>query len=295
MSHAKVIKLTFRLREVLPPGNPMSASLIRLMAATNDVRQLMTLLLGEEDKGIGLAPEQLIQNGEIGYLLRILCAHLFEAGTAFRNLESKCQHEIDGLLAHEPEAQKALAHLRMVYYDRSDGGLARVLEKVRNRLAFHYKHVPFEEALKRYEDEATLVLAEYAGMSRYAIADTFLTGLMMEEVGGTIEGFAGFHQLVLKLADALVTAVDYMLLRLLQERPSAILEQTEGLVEIPPGVRKTKERIERGRGQPIQPPGEGAGRRGTFLAIGRSLNLTGPPDWSSRLEDYLYGAAGNAG
>jgi predicted DNA-binding antitoxin AbrB/MazE fold protein len=28
----------------------------------------------------------------------------------------------------------------------------------------------------------------------------------------------------------------------------------------------------------------------SFLRVARSLNLEGPPDWSSRLDDYLYGA-----
>ena len=37
------------------------------------------------------------------------------------------------------------------------------------------------------------------------------------------------------------------------------------------------------------------GVRGAFLETARSLNLDGPPDWSSRLEEYLYGAPGNAG
>jgi hypothetical protein len=27
----------------------------------------------------------------------------------------------------------------------------------------------------------------------------------------------------------------------------------------------------------------------SFLQTARSLNLDGPPDWSARLEDYLYG------
>ncbi len=27
----------------------------------------------------------------------------------------------------------------------------------------------------------------------------------------------------------------------------------------------------------------------SFLRVARSLNLEGPPDWSSRLDDYLYG------
>ena len=30
----------------------------------------------------------------------------------------------------------------------------------------------------------------------------------------------------------------------------------------------------------------------SFLRVARSLNLVGPPDWSSRLDDYLYGANG---
>jgi hypothetical protein len=29
---------------------------------------------------------------------------------------------------------------------------------------------------------------------------------------------------------------------------------------------------------------------GSFLETARSLNLDGPPDWSSRLEEYLYRA-----
>ena len=29
----------------------------------------------------------------------------------------------------------------------------------------------------------------------------------------------------------------------------------------------------------------------SFLRVARSLNLEGPPDWSSRLDDYLYGGS----
>lgn len=32
----------------------------------------------------------------------------------------------------------------------------------------------------------------------------------------------------------------------------------------------------------------------SFLQVARSLNLSGPPDWSSRLDDYLYGEKGAA-
>ena len=34
---------------------------------------------------------------------------------------------------------------------------------------------------------------------------------------------------------------------------------------------------------------EGASRPKSFLQTARSLNLEGPPDWSARLDDYLYG------
>ena len=34
----------------------------------------------------------------------------------------------------------------------------------------------------------------------------------------------------------------------------------------------------------------------SFLRTARSLNLEGPPDWASRLDDYLYGeGSGGAG
>ncbi len=34
------------------------------------------------------------------------------------------------------------------------------------------------------------------------------------------------------------------------------------------------------------------GHRRSFLSTARSLGLQGPPDWSNRLEDYLYGEEG---
>jgi hypothetical protein len=44
----------------------------------------------------------------------------------------------------------------------------------------------------------------------------------------------------------------------------------------------------------IEPATAAVGRPGSFFETARSLNLEGPPDWSSRLEDYLYGTYRNA-
>ena len=38
--------------------------------------------------------------------------------------------------------------------------------------------------------------------------------------------------------------------------------------------------------EPSPSPGQNSQ---SFLRVARSLNLDGPPDWSSRLDDYLYG------
>lgn len=39
----------------------------------------------------------------------------------------------------------------------------------------------------------------------------------------------------------------------------------------------------------IEPASPSEERSESFLRVARSLNLDGPPDWSSRLDDYLYG------
>ena len=38
-------------------------------------------------------------------------------------------------------------------------------------------------------------------------------------------------------------------------------------------------------------PEKRGGESRSFLSTARSLDLQGPPDWSERLEDYLYGEA----
>lgn len=42
----------------------------------------------------------------------------------------------------------------------------------------------------------------------------------------------------------------------------------------------------------IEPATASQERSESFLRVARSLNLDGPPDWSSRLDDYLYGRSG---
>jgi predicted DNA-binding antitoxin AbrB/MazE fold protein len=39
----------------------------------------------------------------------------------------------------------------------------------------------------------------------------------------------------------------------------------------------------------IEPAGQRRGEAKSFLRTARPLELQGPPDWSTRLDDYLYG------
>ena len=45
----------------------------------------------------------------------------------------------------------------------------------------------------------------------------------------------------------------------------------------------------------VEPPQTGDADEDSFLRTARSLNLEGPPDWSERLNDYLYGKEPDAG
>jgi hypothetical protein len=51
----------------------------------------------------------------------------------------------------------------------------------------------------------------------------------------------------------------------------------------------TKVRLVYTTPEPDQPDGP------SFLEVARGLNLTGPADWSTRLDDYLYGGADDRG
>ncbi len=41
--------------------------------------------------------------------------------------------------------------------------------------------------------------------------------------------------------------------------------------------------------EPTEEAAEPEAKTGSFLKTARSLKIEGPPDWSERLEDYLYG------
>ena len=49
-----------------------------------------------------------------------------------------------------------------------------------------------------------------------------------------------------------------------------------------PFAPNTRLRVTVEEEQPEQPPA-------SFLRTAQSLNVDGPPDWSARLDDYLYG------
>ena len=92
----QAVIVRFKREELFPSSNEFSVQLLRLMAATNDVRHLQKLVLTLFDKEEPTTQsETIIREGELGYFLRLFCAHLSEVGNALRCLDSICKRQVD--------------------------------------------------------------------------------------------------------------------------------------------------------------------------------------------------------
>ena len=246
----EVTVVDVKLRKLFPPDDPVSIPLLRLMAAANDARHVQKLMIAAMDDVPSNRGESLIQNGERGYLYRMLCGHLYEAGIAFRDLDTKGAARLDQWLAGEPEGLAALAHLRAVYLDASEEGFyKRVLNRIRTHGAFHYKDERFGEALTAHDAVAPIVVAQSVGMSRYSITDNFAVLLVAGAVGATEEGFKNGLADALGVSTALGGMLDFVLLARLQENADAIEKTKTVPIRIPAAVHRVRQREEQRRGE----------------------------------------------
>src|SRR5262249_31547943 len=110
-TEASIVK--FKREQLFPISDDLSIPLLRLMAATNDVRHLQKLVLTLFDKEEPTTQtEAAIREGELGYLLRMFCGHLSEAGNVFRCLDSTCKKQVDAVLMNDPEGLELIKQLR---------------------------------------------------------------------------------------------------------------------------------------------------------------------------------------
>jgi hypothetical protein len=121
---ARVVRIRLKTQAAFPVSDDLSVPLLRLMAATNDTRQLQKLVLSTRDPARPPQgrSEALVQNGELLYYVRLFFGHLYEAGKAFRELDDRHRGRVDAMLASDKRAQAALATLRTVFRDRAPKG-----------------------------------------------------------------------------------------------------------------------------------------------------------------------------
>lgn len=259
--NAKALYVSFRLHEAFPRNDPLSVPLLRLMAATNDARFLVRLITIVHDR-VEQAndAERLLRAVEFGYLVRMLCGHLHEAGKAIRYIWTTRQARgtLQRILRSAEDAGESFEMARSSLMDYSTGSIVYVLEHIRNHAAFHYIHKDFEEAYRNHPEEAHVLIAtEQSGFSRYLVTDGFAAMTVEQAVGKGYDEYTHEVGRVLELAGLLGTAVDQMLVGFFKERPSAILKREAVRVSIPEAIRREREYAEAMR-EAVAPSGEEA-------------------------------------
>lgn len=244
----------FRLKTALalPPNDPISVPVLRLMAATNDVRQAQKLALLARDPADPKAPKPpaaayFVQSGEVLYLIRMLFGHLYEAGIIFRGIDQHHAGMVTKLVGLDKEAMEALNLVRKEYGDTSDTGFCQaVLGKVRNLAAFHYKDEVFQQGLERLSadvSETVLVIAEGAGFNRYAVADAVLDGRIVEATGGDAAGLDKALGRAVDLSRALDRMVAALASALIMGRAGAVQVGPEESIPVPPALEEARQRL----------------------------------------------------
>lgn len=241
---ARVARLQFETERLLPKADPMSIPLLRLLAATNDVILLQKLVIIARARSDAAGEfEKDVLNGELGYFIRTLCGHLYEAGNAFRGLDVACKGQIDKLMAADAEAREAFEILRKVYHDRSDTAFDRgVLGPIRNLTGFHYKDQTFAEGREALKATGAIILSEHIGFTRYVLADEMLTKKTWDLLGGA-QNYKEALRKAFELADALAIAVTH-LLKYRLDAAKVPVQETYGTLPIPPEIIRTKQQIE---------------------------------------------------
>lgn len=248
----QVMLVRIRTPQAFPAADSISIPLLRLMAATNDVRQLQLLLLVTRDPAVPLAgrAEQVVQNGELLYYIRLFLGHLYEAGKAFRGLDDAQGAWVTQACDGHAETNTALARVRVVFGDTTPQGFYQgTLGGVRNLAAFHYKDATFQDGLSQLTEDTELVVAEWAGFSRYGVTDAILERKVIAVAGGTTRAFQTAVAAALELATALETVVSALARAMVAARPQAIVSQDPETLPVP-GPLQAEARTRREGSQP---------------------------------------------
>jgi hypothetical protein len=247
---AWAVTFKFKIAHVLPPNDPMTVPVLRLLMAVDDVRRAqMQLVEAHERLDVVPAPEKYRALGDWFYFLRLLFSHLHEAGIAVRRLDTNAKKRVDAALAGNEEALAALKAVR-AFFNAADYGES-LIARVRNSIGSHYNDGQVAALVTAAIADDTLhesTVAEVGGLAR--MADPLVQAIMNSLNGGD---FMAREEHALQVATALdltahfITFVDHLIHALMEQHPDAVVERREALIEIPALVRRAKEAVDAAR------------------------------------------------
>ena len=234
-------RVEFNLCEMFPSDDPLSVPLLRLLAAVNDGRYLQGQLIAlNEDLERGTELDTRIRQGQFFYVIRMLGAHLYESGKAFREMHATCRRRVESLLGPDTTSQgrRALAAVTLIFDDSTDQGFNKaVLQRIRTLWAFHCKAERFLEAREGVQnDDTEMVACRSHGLGPYTFVDSLVSEYSLEQVCTPFGGVTEVVKRLIRLTGDLATASDSIVAALFEEkrRAGARMDWNEGAVTIPP-------------------------------------------------------------
>jgi hypothetical protein len=232
---------TFDPVRVFPPDDPLTLPLLRLMLATDDVRHASVLfVMADHQVRQTAGVQQALHAGQMWYLFRLLCSHLYEGGNALRTLlRSVPERRLQDLLRDRPAGAAALERLRPAF------GPEAFVTRVRNSIGSHYQQADVERVFRRELEagrvEGALVACQVGGLSRFTMTDVLALRLMDEAAGTDLAGngqaFADRGDEVIALAEDLGTFVGHLVDALLKQHGVSVTMDT---VEVPTLLRAAR-------------------------------------------------------
>ena len=256
-------RFRFDLAKVLPPDNPRSVPLLRLLSATDDARHLQKLLLVSDMTSHDAKEFEVpILNGELIHLFRILAGHLYEAGAAFRQLERDCRSFLDEVLVANPGMFQDLKDVRSAFATSTTAYHHVFLKPFRDRVGFHYKPESLKEALTALTQandlDGQVIVTEVAGIGRYSVADYVSAQVLIKILGcDPNDLLAALHDRMMqaiRLVDSLCQVVDIAFIHIIEGTQDAIKEIAEGEVRIHPEIVRARLLADQQREMNMQEP-----------------------------------------
>ena len=188
---AWLVAFRFRVMEVLPPGDPTTAPILRLMMAVDDLRRAQIQLV-EASERLDVPTEKHRALGDFLYFVRLLFSHLHEGGRALRQLDGWASRDENGenrvntFLTGNHQAMAALRKARKFFSARAYRD--SLIRRVRNVIGSHYGERAVA-ALVADVDASTLLestAASVGGLAR--MADPVVPAIINRLNGGDFMG-----------------------------------------------------------------------------------------------------------